>query len=243
MRTSYGVGRYRASEGDTICLPHGNIGATKRGVIFCHGNGQSGTLPVERTLIGQRPIVVAMANDGRAVIAADNGGLTPWANDTAMAAVTDAKTRLQSAAVGAPAGSVHLVGVSMGFAVACAWARANLTSVASLTGIIPVCDIEDIRANNRAGLAGVINGAYGGAYSNVTHGPTKNPVLFGSQLVGKPIRIWNGDSDTVCTPATSNAFVAASGATQIIMAGQGHTEEACAVPSLATLLAHLAAAD
>ena len=134
---------------------------TYRGVILCHGGGTT-----EKYLAGTSADVVR--DSLRYVVLTDGAGTPPnrytilgskqssgvapwelfsWGNANSSAMVGDALTYLQ-AAVAAKSGKVALIGHSMGFLVACNWARDHASSVAGIIGINPACDLSWFRGTD-----------------------------------------------------------------------------------------------
>lgn len=234
MRTSYGTGRARAGDKDLLLGPVSYSGDLT-GVVFCHAqshtadtmispnNGRPQAWKLIRAISAVLPVIVS------------DQGLDNFANDTGLAAVSGCVTYMQSAAspVRAKSGKVLLVGVSMGFQLAAAWARANPTLVAGIAGILPAVDINDIYTRNWNNAVAIINAAYGGSYVQGTHGPTRDPLVFASQL-NVPIKLWNADDDPGVTPARVAAFVAAAPQATSQSLGNigGHDTEASYTPAL-----------
>ena len=208
VRTSYGVGRYVTGEGDVIASTRDGWvgGGTKPGLIVCPGHGRKGVQAL--TDANETRLLQALAKDWIVMIA-DLGSGDDWANATQITRIGQARTYLQGT-WGAKTGKIGLLGGSMGGAAALAYARANPTLVACVAGVIPLLDIADIRDNNRSGYAANINAAYGGTYSDTTHGPSHSPVKFAGALPDQtalPIRLWTSSDDPIIMPATVTAFL------------------------------------
>lgn len=242
--TTRGVGQYAAvaepAGGHYALMPKNyRPDGSSRGVIWCHGATYDEMSIANASFPNSVALFRAIA-ERYAILGCTFGG-DAWGNDTAIARVSDAKTYLQGT-LGAASGSVIVMGSSMGGATAMAWARANPSLVACLVLFVPVSDLNDIVSNNRGGLAGSVNTAYGGAYNNGTHGPTHNPAVFAASLAGIPTQIWYATDDAVCVSATVSAVGSAIGAEMHTLTG-GHDDAAYAGISSAAVLAFLEAND
>ena len=182
-----------------------------RGFLYCHGAGGSAQSAIS-DYGNQGQLCDRLTRDGLVGLATDLGGEQTWANDTAMSRTTDARTYLNGT-LGAT-GKTVLIGGSMGGAGALVWASRNPTLVACVVVIIPVVDITDIHANNRAGLAPLIDGAYSGGWSQATYGAAHNPLTMARDgaFDGIPILGFYGTTDTLCVPEAAQQFAVASGA-------------------------------
>jgi pimeloyl-ACP methyl ester carboxylesterase len=142
---------------------------TYRGVILCHGAGGD-----DKMLAGTFP---GAARDAlRSIVTTDGAGAPPnrytvlstlqssgyvfpdegdllqvrknsFGNANSSARVDEAYDLL-TGSFGAKPGRVAVVGVSMGFLVACNWARANVSKVAGLIGVVPACDLAWFRGTD-----------------------------------------------------------------------------------------------
>ncbi len=244
MRASVGQGRYVASEWDV------NAGSIKvwanpsllPGVLVFHGAGGTAFNSMDSSTAGQLQIFQRLS-EVYPTVSADWGGASNWGNDTAISRVTSGQTYIQgsTASCRAKSGKVMLVGLSMGFTTACNWARANLSQVACIVGIIPANDVNDMVTNNRGGTAAGINAAYGGTYSESTDGPTHNPTNYAASL-NVPIKLWYSDSDTVVVPSTVTNFVAhAPNASAVDVGSQGHSEATMLSVNMNDVLSFIAA--
>ena len=220
IRSSYGKGRYVANEVDVVMGTVDTFSHVQTdGIVYCHGSGDTATISFEED--NQRNLMFGLARFST-VMAADLGFQT-WANDTAITRIGQSITYLESNyGVISP---VVLVAGSMGAANALAYTRANPTKVKALALIIPLTDITDIYGR---GAGSEIDVAYGGTYSDVTHGPTHNPIRFATSLPSNlPIHLWTSDNDPICVPATADAFVEARPQTERTRLGNyGHSDAA-----------------
>lgn len=229
MITSRSVGVYRASETCVTCIsnyykPNGTV----RGVIWCHGaNATADGVYTDAVGFPAR----ALAEAGYPVVYADLGGASPFGNDTAIAAITDAKTFLQAdpaTTVGglkAKAGGVYLAGVSMG-TLALNWARANPSSVLGAAFAIPVLDLQATYVNNPNGLRTSIQTAYGVTYPTALPGlSTHSPVAYPTDVTGFPVKLWAASDDTVgqnLTACQSWQTAVGSNVTVVSLGAVGH---------------------
>lgn len=158
------------------------------------------------------------------VLASDWGGPLTFANDTAIARVHGGIAAARTA-LNVDARPVVVVGMSMGAGLGLAYALEHPDQVAAVAGMIPMLDVADIRDNNRGGLGAAVDAAYGGTYSDSTHGPVHSPVRFAEQLPEDlPVAVWTSSNDTSAVPATAAAFLAARPQTTAFSLGAaGHS--------------------
>lgn len=208
------VGGVQAGEKDFVWFPGSNKrGSSKYGVILCHG-ATANEQYADTTRWASVVIPARIAQAGIPCIAGAFGGDT-FANDTAIARVTAAKTYL-IAQTGCASDKVLLVGASMGGGVAVRWAGQNPTQTAAYVGIMPMSDMSDIYVNNRLGLQATIGTAWGVTY------PTALPAAADlSQYAttmkdnGIPAKIYYSSADTAVLPATVTTLATTMGATAI----------------------------
>lgn len=124
-----------------------------------------------------------------------------FANDTGMARITAATAYLNTL-LSANYQKFHLIGVSMGGAMALRWAAQNPTKVASITGFIPLTDIITAYNTDAGGLRASIGTAWGVTY------PT--PLPAGADLEAQasiisdakiPTQFLYANNDTIIPPA------------------------------------------
>lgn len=222
LRSTLGSGRYVASEVDIII---GTV-ATWRGeaspLIFCHGSGANAESAFNKT--EQRSMMRQLGQEF-AVCTADLGGET-FGNDTGITRIGQVKSYLAS--TWGATGPAVLVSGSMGTLNAMAYTLAHPTDVAAIAAFIPALDIADLLlATDGGAVPPLIHAAYGGTYSDVTHGPTHSPVQFADDLPAIPIALWAADNDTAARPGPVNAFVAARPETDLTWVGNlEHTDAA-----------------
>lgn len=219
--STFGTGTVHAGEVALQIRP--KFASNKMGVLFCHSS--NGLATEALTYDGLTPIITALAGAGHPILSCELGGASLWANETSLDRVTEAKAYLQGA-MGAPAGKVALLGLSMGGATALTWAGRNPTLAACVVGLIPAVDITEIVVNGRNGY---VDAAYAGGWSEAVYGAAHNPLTLASSgaYANVPIRTYYGDADTICIPATQLAFGMASGATITPLVG-GHASSTVA---------------
>lgn len=192
----------------------------RTGVLWCHeAGGSPKSNYAERKLAG---LLHSLA--GRyATLLTECGGTLTFGNDTAMTAMDDAVDAL--VATWDTPSRVILAGASMGGCNALNYALRHPEKVAAVALIVPALNLTDLHANNRGGLTAAINAAYGGAYSSVTHGPTRSPVQFAGDLdPDLPIHFWTSSDDPICLPQFVADFLAARPQTEASNLGaHGHS--------------------
>ncbi len=133
MRGTYGAGDgadARILAGTTKTF----LKTQTRGIIFCHGSGDNAAMAWQ-----DQAYLFLGLSEFASVAIADLGGET-WANLVGVAKVHAEVLYLRSQGVVGPIG---LVAMSMGHAVACAYARAYPENVAFIAGVIPLIDIRN----------------------------------------------------------------------------------------------------
>lgn len=269
--SNHGVGRYVASENDVLWMPRGYRGdGSVRGVVYVHGAGELADTPLNRlggkqaeaALLRAVAAVFPMVMFDAGVFA--QGGLTDsnnWGNTNGQTRLGQAITFLQTApgaggsqnplGGGAKAGKVHLLSISMGHALSLTYAQANPANVASIAGILPVNDLDDIRDNDRgaAGYRAGISTAWGTAAWTAPNTPplpaAANPAKPANQtnLLAIPQRIYYAQDDVICTPATSVALIANLGpkCTGVNLGNTGgHSDATIGAVNVGDVLAFLA---
>lgn len=220
IRTAFYQGVYAPSQPTEYHAIFGTVkswsGAQPNGIVYCHGSGDTASTAYED--VTQFGLCHKLGRFSTVIMA--DLGLQTWGNDTAIARIGDAVAHLRTLGVTGPVG---LVAGSMGNANAMAYALAHPDEVGFIAGIIPLTDILDVMGR---GASAEVNAAYGGAYSNVTHGPTHNPILLADDLpVDLPIRLWSSPTDLLTPYATAQAFEAARPQTELTDLGNtGHSD-------------------
>lgn len=197
------------------------------GVMFNHGAG--GTAASFNEAYGrQGELSTRCVNEGYLGVSGDNGGTQTWGNPTSIARMESNRQILFSM------GNVEkyaLVGGSMGGQNSINFAAAAKVKPSAIVCIIPVMNVEDIRANNRDGYAPLIDAAYAGGYNETRDGQFHNPYTMRnmSKLMGIPTLIFYGASDTLCLPSFVTGYCAADPTNRTAVSmPYGHQEEAYA---------------
>lgn len=216
------VGNVVAGENDLI-VARDAIRPLSTGVLYVHG--AEGTAPggIAWTGLVNRKAIMAAVTADATMLCSDIAGNATWGNPAVLSAMSTARTFLLSQP-GVSAGKVNILAQSMGAVAALAWAAANPTLVNRIALIIPVLNLTDVR--NNSSYQQDINLAYGGLYSEATHGSSHNPLTLAQagKLTSTSIKMWYGSTDTLCKPEFVSQFVAASGAKAVSLPG-GHAEE------------------
>lgn len=167
--SEFGIGRYVAGEGDVFWYPKGyQRNNTVRGVVYCHGAGQlaSSILNVDNLAYNQAAMLAAIASqypllsiDAGIWAAGDETDSNSFGNPNAQTRVGQGVTWIQGTG-GAKAGTVVLIGFSMGHVLSMNYALANPTKVACIVSVLPVNDLDDVRNNDRGGYRAAISNAF-----------------------------------------------------------------------------------
>lgn len=208
MITYFTKGKIAVNEEEVTCIPR--IWNDSYGVISVHGREAQNGGGREWLPTAARWPIMRGVGEKITMLSPDLGGLSTWGNNVLLSRMDATKNYLW----GLPSvktGKVKLLGQSMGGLGALVWAAANPTLVDRIVLVIPVLNLLDVRNNSSYGPE--IDVAYGGSYSEATHGPTHNPLTMA--LAGKfaniPIQMWYGDADVLCKPEYSVAFANAAG--------------------------------
>ncbi|OWB26875.1 alpha/beta hydrolase family protein [Xanthomonas oryzae] len=217
------VGKVRAGENDLL-LTQEQVLPFRRAVIYVHGAEGSVAGGLAWTgLPGRWPTLNAVARRST-ILSSDLGGNATWGNDTVISAITVAWNYLK-ALPGVSTDRVSFLCQSMGATGTIAWAAANPTLVDRIAMMIPVINLLDVR--NNSSYQPAIDAAYGGAYSQSTHGAAHDPLTIATagKLSGIPIQLWYGATDALCKPEFALQFAAAAGNCQLRKMNGGHAEE------------------
>lgn len=200
MVTGLSLGTVAAGELDLTIDPKYPPTPKQQGVMFIHGAGSNATYCIS-PLGNQDTLTRLIAVDGYSARSGDIGGPQTWGNPTAMSRITSMYNALQSSGKVAT-GKVALVSASMGGLSSMNWAAANPDKVSCIVSVIPVCNVTDIRNNNRDGYGSLIDAAYPGGWSEATYGENYNPYTYSQmgKLAGIPILFFYGEVDTLCLP-------------------------------------------
>ncbi|OEZ02327.1 hypothetical protein BIY45_02015 [Stenotrophomonas sp. BIIR7] len=169
------------------------------------------------------PLFHAVTDAGYVMVSADLGGSRTWGNGTAMNRITDAVSYLHSLSGVAP-GPVYLACQSMGGLNGLIWASRNKSSVRALSATIPVINLTDVRDNSA--YQATIDAAYAGGYSQAVYGAAHNPLTLAQSgaLNDVPIKLWYGDSDTLCKPQFAQQFALSCNNCEAVSLSGGHEE-------------------
>lgn len=229
---SRGVGQYVASETHRAAWDR-KTKPGARAVIYVQGSHGTAT----STLNSERADIAALTRAGFIVVWGDlsqTASQGTFGNTTAQTRIGQLRTFVQGAGspLQAAAGKVHIFAASGGVAAALNYARANPANVASIVGLGPLVDLQDLYTN-RLPQSGVtqaeVDTAYGGsvAASYATH----NPSASGNQaaLSGVPIKLYYSTDDPFIPPSTVTNYQslvqAAGGTCEIQSLGAvGHTD-------------------
>lgn len=214
MRTSYGVGRYQASEGDALCFPHGPRRYSRGCLVF---GGRGSTAAGNLTFSSGQQLMQGLAELGIATMTADWGGPTHWGADLAVTRA-DTGRPYQATQQGTLGTSVVVLGISMGTVLALRYAMAHPTRVAAIALVLPVPDVQGMYDGNINGFQAEIGTAYGARPSNA-----QNPASNTASFAGIPIAMWYSTDDPVALPTPTTTFAAATGATLTSLGAVGHT--------------------
>lgn len=227
--TSYGKSRIVSGQDDVIFTPR-NGARGKRGVILLHGQLQAADAWNASTTPGQSSLATAIAGAGLVCISIYADGPS-WGNDATIADIEATRTYLGT--LGCATDKILLVGASMGALNALNYCRANPTRVAALIGVIPACDLDDIRDNNRASAQANVNTAWslanGSTSATVPLPARANPTADANAATiagsGAVIKLYYSTADTVIPPATVTTLATKLGVTPtVIDTTNGHTD-------------------
>lgn len=221
--TDVSTGRAFAGERDVVVRSKDSK-ASYQGVLYAHGSeGGDGGGSQWMGIATRWPVMQAVA-DSCLMVCADLGGNQTWGNDTVISRMSSARTYLRGI-TGVKQGRINILAQSMGATTALAWAAANPTLVGRIVLMIPVINLADVRASSSL-YRPYIDAAYGGAYSEATHGATHNPLTMAQlgKLAGVPIQMWYGTGDTLCKPEYAAQFANAISTCDPRPISGGHAE-------------------
>jgi alpha-beta hydrolase superfamily lysophospholipase len=201
-----------AGTGDTlIAAPKYGLrkNASERALLTFHGHGAD-AYTWRPGVIGSGNVARRLAELGWVIVSDDFGGVTPWANDAALA---DADVvhgfATGSSTIHAPNCQpvVDIMGWSMGGLTALNWIKRNAAKVHRAVLWAPATHITTFHDTN-SGYATEIEADYGGAAawaaSIVGHEPSSEPANYRGL---PPIRIYQGDADPTVPLAQTQSFV------------------------------------
>lgn len=176
------------------------------GVAYVHGAGSRADYCLSP--LGNQAARTNVVSSVFPGVAGDNSGPQAWGNSLAVSRLGGYISRL----AGRPdtTNDYALIGDSMGGLTSLNYAAQASVKPKAIVMVIPVINIEDIRANNRSNNAALINNAYGG-YVEATMGQSYNPYTMraAAKLAGIPMLIFYGLTDTLCLPQWAEGFAAA----------------------------------
>jgi len=194
-----------------------------RGVVYCHSSGGGAAQLQTADSRAEHDLLAAIADSGFPIIAPDLGGPShTWGNDLAVQRIGQARAYLQGRWGAAP-GPVFLLGVSMGALDMLNYARHQRTSVAGLVAILPVTDLDQLRALGADDLQTNIDRAWGVAYPDPLP-PAANPARHTEELRGVPYLAFYASDDPLLPGPSVSGFAAAVGGRAIDLGHFGHTQ-------------------
>lgn len=214
-----------AGENDQLWIPGNPRGNSKFGCILLHGAATPSQF-ADVARYGSAELPAYLATAGIPCVAGFMGGDT-FGNATGVARVQPALTYLSGAAGGASAVKAHLIGFSMGFAIALNYAAANPGKVASIIGILPLTNIDTIYQGNVGGLRATIQTAWGVVHpAALPAGANLLTAAAAVKAAGIPCKMYYSPVDALASPADAVVMGAALGINPISYDpnSTGHTE-------------------
>jgi pimeloyl-ACP methyl ester carboxylesterase len=237
MYTSFGLSRVNAGEYDSWRLPDDyRADGTRPGVLWVHGAGGTATAITKPDLVGQWKVASAIAAK-YPTLCVDAAGES-WGNAASSASLLTAKNYLQ-ATLGARAGGVFVVGVSMGGVIALNFEKANPGAVLGQVGLIPCTSMYEAGAGRPGfGFYAAINTAYS-TWNWTTHGPTRDPRTYAPTTTLAPYQGWWGTADTIWAEQSAAEWERAANVEKHLIVGGTHSEETIAAVDTAQVMAFL----
>jgi pimeloyl-ACP methyl ester carboxylesterase len=221
--SSYRIGDYQAGEG--CCLlnvrkyrPAGN----RRGCLWFWGRGNQSWQATDAVYWNGLQRKVAEA--GTPVASGDFGSPTHWGNGTSVTR-TEQLRLWQQTAQNVKTDKVVLLAVSMGALAALNWARQYPTRVAAIALLTPIVNLgyyHDVYSDGGV-VSAQIDAAYGGSAAYAAAAPTSDPMLYGAQLSGIPMKVWYSTDDPSVRPQDATAFASLAGADIKSLGAVGHS--------------------
>ncbi len=212
MRTAsrYGTTLYSPNEAALLLQPLAPWRNNRRVIIAIHGRNATPTQWQAGATLGAHSQY--WAGRGYNVLAVNAGGLSLWANDTVLTALSGGFDGL-SALLGFTVTECALAGYSGGGHSGLQWDKSNASKVVGQAYFAPMTDLDHFWNGGSGGYAADILAAYGGDYANsVGH-------RVGDELTTwrdkGPIKIWHGSADTTVDPSLTAAFVAGVNQAQV----------------------------
>lgn len=209
-------------------------------IMFVHGAGSNGTYCVE-AYGNQGKLTNTVVSAEFNALSGDNAGPQTWGNDSALRRMATNLNEILGME-GSDGEKYGLISGSMGGLNSINYAARAAVKPSAIVTVIPVINIEDIRANNRSGYAGAINAAYPGGYQETRDGSNYNPYTMraSDKLMGIPMMLIYGTSDTLCLPSFTEGFAAADPTNRtLVPVPYGHEEAAYAAVNPDQVLAFL----
>lgn len=234
--SSWGLSRITSGANDVVYVPRVGIHG-RRAVVMCHGY-----LGTSRVFLDDPPsphsalFTHLVAECGLTLIAVDVGNT--WGSATASARIE--QVRVFAGSLGAATDKIVLLGISMGHLTAMAYRRDYPTRVAGVVGVMPACDLNDIRTNNRASSQESIDAAW-----NVTFPAPlpagADPTANAATLAGIPWAGFYSTGDTVVLPATVTTFASLMNGTTEVSGNADHGDGIMPSVSVGDVVAALVA--
>lgn len=220
------AGRVTAGQRDVIIQPRRPT--SKRPVVYCHGATVNALAAQGANGPGLVQLLHGLADQGRTILVTDLGtSLTNWGNAAAMTAMTAAVDYI------APAGTVHLLGSSMGAATALNWTADNRARVLSVATIIPGLDLQSIRVES-ATIRTQIDAAWGVTYPAALPAGA-SPYDNQGDFTGLPFTGWYASDDLTAFVTPPQTFATNLGGTMTSLGAVGHTDAAHTAVPVGTL--------
>lgn len=236
-----GIGTWKANARWVFAAPR--LAETRPGIIWCHGGGGAGATAMGTIGDANRGVFLAVARHYPILAVDDAGSAFGNASDRAdLAAAIDFLHTFS----GVDAGPVGAIGGSQGNQVAMNYYRDNPGTIACVAGIIPLCDVDDARDNDRGGFRDTINTAHGLAAGSTSDYPTHGSSLAAlpeginpadSLPTGLPWKAWYAENDNICVQATVLAMAEALDAEAVNVGTGGHSGVSVAAVDTTSLVA------
>lgn len=172
------------------------------------------------------PLARAAARQGVAVMSIEYGQET-WGNSASRSMIANFAIPWLTSK-GYDTSKVALMGGSHGSINAMTVAAARPDLIGAVGVMLPITDLEAVRAANRGGYAASIEAAYGGNTAWQANRASYNPIQQADELAATdiPVRLYASTDDPYGLWSENQAFVAAVGAGQAELIGygaQGHS--------------------
>lgn len=216
MWGSTGVGRYHTGERDVVFGRRLAKPESDYPFIFLGGYGGQA---INFAVANGHPNWVRVVNERYVVFTADWGSFTHFGNDTAVSRLDEGKTYLQGAGaeLRVAAGPLYIFATSMGFLLACNYAREYPENVAGIVTTYGAPSHVDIHDNDRGGaqITTDIEDAYGGAPTYASVKTAKDPLANTAEITC-PIRHYAGTADTLVVPEVVEEMAATTPSMEVV---------------------------